>query len=269
MSQDRLPVETLVKGSPWHFNVAPTLGHFDKSTTGDIDTISERLRTFDLSPQTEVLIQASRRQNKAREQLALDISLSKDIFSPKPFSQSSQNSTGAVGTEESLSSSSSAFHFHYLQPMPKSDYYSKSTQEQEEDSITIPVGAGMLLDEWDIGADPEKYAFNDTYGDDTESNREAKSRAQRKRGTTVQPQYTPPPSSFQPETQQLPPSIVVLPATQLTTLPRIEGVESQSTQIMEPESQGGLMMSTQVLPGPFGGRPTGKKKPPKKRLGGF
>lgn len=259
LSQDRLPTETLVKGAPWHYNIAPIIGHFDESTVGDIHTVSERLRDFDLSPESDVLVQASRRQNKAREQLALDLALSKDIFSPKPFSQSSQPPADE--------GSSSSVHFHYLQPMPKRDYYSKDAQEQEEeDNISLPLGVGMLLDEWNVGADPEKYVFNDAYGIDAESNREA--RPQRRRMSAQSQATPPPPSSFQPETQ-LPPSIVVVPATQPAILPpSVLGVESQMAQIVEPQSQG-LMTSTQVLPGPFGGRPTGKKKPAKKRLGGF
>ncbi|TFK42497.1 hypothetical protein BDQ12DRAFT_676313 [Crucibulum laeve] len=52
---------------------------------------------------------------------------------------------------------------------------------------------------------------------------------------------------------------------------RLRGFESQASQPSSmPQVSQDFMTNTQILPGPFGGRPTAaKKKPVKKRVGGF
>ncbi|KAJ3763837.1 hypothetical protein EV360DRAFT_65896 [Lentinula raphanica] len=254
--QGRLPIQTLIDGASWSFNIASILKHFDESTAGDIDMIAERFRSFDLDRHPDDPVQASRRQNKAREQLALDLTLSKNIFSPRKFIPSSQPVTsGHADGDYSV-------HFHFLQPSPRRQYYSK--EEQQDDVLVLPSGVGLLLQDWDIGSDPDKYIFTDISDIGADSNTQARSRDRIDRGYTEE---TPPKILLQ---SQVPPPIAAKPVAQPVVLPsRLLGVESQSqmTELAEAESQN-VMMSTQVLPGPFGGRPTaiGKKKAGKKPL---
>ncbi|KIK57712.1 hypothetical protein GYMLUDRAFT_203313 [Collybiopsis luxurians FD-317 M1] len=262
LSQGHLPIEDLEKGASWHLNIAPILGHFDNSTVGDVRTVTERLRSFALAPNSNIPVQALRRQEKDQEQLALDLALSKDIFSPVPFSPASQLPEG-----DDKEVSGFPVHFHYLQPTPRRNYYLK---EGEED-VAFPFGVQSLLNDWAFGSDPEKYVFKDPYGVSAELKTE--NRPQRgRRGERLPSEATPPPPSSLPQPTQLPPLIAAFSTTQPALLPpHVLGVESQMMQPEEVESQG-LMTSTQVLPGPFGGRPAAaakKKSAPKKRMGGF
>ncbi|KAJ3934468.1 MAG: hypothetical protein NXY57DRAFT_890064 [Lentinula lateritia] len=258
--QDRLPVQSFLDGASWYSDIAPIMNHFDESTVGNIRSIAERFRSFDLSSSPDHPIQASRRQNKAREQLALDLTLSKDIFSTQRFTQFPRTPAGDC-TE--ASGPPAPVHFHYLQPMPRRDHYSR--EEQQEDNVNFPFGVGLLLEDWDVGVDPDKYIYNNTYDVKAELNLETTPKI---RVQPVQSQTTLLPSSL--SQSQMPPSIAILPVNQPLALPlRVSGVQSQMTEPTEVESQV-LMTSTQVLPGPFGGRPTaGKKKPAKKRMGGI
>ncbi|KAJ3895659.1 hypothetical protein GG344DRAFT_38361 [Lentinula edodes] len=254
--QDRLPVQSLMDGASWYSDIAPIMKHFDESTVGNIRSIAERFRSFDLCLSPDHPIQASRRQNKAREQLALDLTLSKDIFSTQRFTQFPRTPAGDC-TE--ASGPPAPVHFHYLQPMPRRDHYSR--EEHQEDNVNFPFGVGLLLEDWDVGVDPDKYIYDNTYDVKAELNLET---TQKIRVQPVQSQTTLLPSSL--SQSQMPPSIAILPVNQPLALPlRVSGVQSQMTEPTEVESQV-LMTSTQVLPGPFGGRPTavGKKKPAKK-----
>ncbi|KAJ3796954.1 hypothetical protein GGU11DRAFT_745670 [Lentinula aff. detonsa] len=244
--QGRLPIQTLIDGAAWSSNITPIMKHFDESTTGDIGTIAEHLRSFDLDPHPDNLVQASRRQDKARELLALDLTLSKDIFSPKPFAHSPRP------LANDLEEAGPSVRFHYLQPALRRDHYSK--EEPQEDHLVFPPGVGLLLQDWDAGIDPEKYIFSDPSSLNAEFNSEAglQSKIQ-----SVQSQETPPLHSTLPQSQ-MPPSIAILPVAQQTVIPpRVFAVENQSqmTELAEVEHHN-LMMNTQVLPGPFGGRPT-------------
>ncbi|KAJ4475232.1 hypothetical protein C8J55DRAFT_562217 [Lentinula edodes] len=244
--QDRLPIHSLMDGASWYSDIAPIMNHFDESTVGNIRSIAECLRSFDLSLSPDHPIQASRRQNKAREQLALDLTLSKDIFSTQRFTQFPRTPAGDC-TE--ASGPSAPVHFHYLQPMPRHDHYSR--EEQQENNVNFPFGVGLLLEDWDVGADPDKYIYNNTYDVEAEPKLETKPKM---RMQPVQSQTTLLPSSL--SQSQMPPSIAILPVNQPLALPfRVSGVQSQMTEPTEVESQV-LMTSTQVLPGPFGGRPT-------------
>ncbi|KAJ3993910.1 hypothetical protein F5050DRAFT_1904426 [Lentinula boryana] len=232
--QGRLPIQTLIEGAAWSSNIAPIMKHFDESTTGDIGSIAEHLRSFDLEPHPDNLVQASRRQDKARELLTLDLTLSKDIFSPKPFAQSPRplaNDHGEAGP---------SVLFHYLQPALRRDHYSK--EEPQEDHLVFPPGVGLLLQDWDAGIDPEKYIFSDPSSFDAESNL-LQSKIQ-----PVQSRETPPLHSTLPQSQ-MPPSIAILPVAQQTVIPpRVFAVESQSqmTELAEVEHHN-LMMNTQFV----------------------
>ncbi|KAF5347883.1 hypothetical protein D9757_013420 [Collybiopsis confluens] len=252
VSQGRFPVEEVRKGASWHSSIASVIGSLDETTVGDIRGITGRLHNFDLASSPSIPAPAMRRQDKDREQLALDLTLSKEIFSSTPFLQSS----GSDDAEESGPS----IRFRYLQPVPKRDYYSK----EEQENSAFPLGVRLLLDEWDVGMDPEKYVFNETLGSDGETNMENKPHRGKKREN-----FRSPPSPLL-QAQSLP-AITALSSTQPTLLPpRVVGVESRVTQCEEIESQS-LMTNTQVLSGPFGGRPAAAKKSSmvKKRMGGF
>ncbi|KAL1746085.1 hypothetical protein HDZ31DRAFT_34934 [Schizophyllum fasciatum] len=306
--QERIPLEDIQKGAKWHADLAPSLAKLD----GDFeatnpDELHERLRRFDLAggydegaddvgPAEEQRTAASlRREAEARQQLTLDLALSRHVFSARPFvpEPDASNELEAMTEALSLAAEPPPVHFSYLTPIRR-DHYAADTDEQP---LALPPGPRLLLSEWPLGEDPAEYVFHDAY--DADAAERPPPVARRKKAVTTTA------DAGQPGTSQgrAPPSIV--PASTLTSgllgaeLQRAQPppvVASQPPAVVPPfpasqpparralaqagslpaadfsQSQSGsqgFMPSTQVLPGPFGGRPAPKKKPAKKRVGGF
>lgn len=248
------------RGSAWHRDIRPILEHLDPTVTGSVDTLAENLRSFDLKPDPGRSAQSLRRESEAREQLALDLTLSSDVFSSQPFVKAANVDDALETMTESLSLSAEppSVDFRYLKPVPKPvDHYSRDEQESE---LQLPLGVRLLLKDWDIGADPERFTYRDPYGTEEPSQRAAS-----------------PPRVHVPASQ--PPLVIaantVPPAVINTRAAPSMGQSQPTVKIPFSTSQATesppqfLMTSTQVLPGPFGGRQNVKKKVPKKRMGGF
>ncbi|KZV72921.1 hypothetical protein PENSPDRAFT_750563 [Peniophora sp. CONT] len=188
--------------------------------------------------------------------------------------------------------------------------------DNDEGEHEIPLGVRLLLSEWDVGTDPEAYEYFEPYGVDEENPRplrtrqptqttsQAPTQTQTQRSTQVQSQRVPPvvAASQRPPTvvatSQRPPTIMpssqppaihraVPPTTQRpgpSFLGKAPSLGAFSFSRTQEQSQGEssqasqIVPSTQVMPGPFGGRPGGRvglggaggtKKPAKKRKGGF
>ena len=283
LAQRRVPRESLIREAAWHFNLEPVLQRFIPDISGDVQSIAERLRQYDLVLDDYRSGSSLRRESEAREQLAVDLVLSTDVYSAQSFAKGESNETeddeletmsraaeAMTLSERELPSS----HFGYLSPIPAPD--PPKSAESASTSVSLPPGVRLLLAEWDIGADPDRYAYHDPYDDDQQpmTNPLTPKRHGIRDGSQA--------------TQSLPvvaPPVVVHTRTAPTATAPIAGTSSSSQPISShpvgrsldftgPDTHNDsypTMASTQVLPGRFGGRlPAGKKGATgKKRVGGF
>lgn len=278
-----IPCQAVIRDASWHHNIAPALNKFDASLSQKPQSLVDHLRQYDLASDLETSLSM---QANASEQLALDLSLSMDILSPRPFSDSANDNLDAMETMSrateamSLTNEPPPIHLGYLRPKTRGAMNNlsqlTSSVSQELDG---PLGVRLLLKEWDVGADPNGYTYIDPYD---ESDHVA----------TAVRRLKSPPQTFAPaQTQSQRPPLVVaskLLASQVAPPP----VAPKQVGIVKPQgsasgistlrtgsqpivrdlpsdaSQQDYMASTQVLPGPHGGRHL-TKKPMKKRLGGF
>ena len=196
----------------------------------------------------------------ASQQLTLDLTLSCDIFSETRFSKADEvvktleTMTGAL----SLGSEPPPVKFRYLQPVleqPKS----QNIEDIDDQELEIPMGVRLLLKEWD-GGDPEEYVYQDPYTAESFSSNSGSQLADSVDQSQGLPQI-PPSSAIPPVVSEKPAPVVH--SQEPTTWNHYGGV-SQGLSVSQD-----FAISTQILPGPFGGRPNVKKKPAKKRLGGF
>ncbi|EPQ58301.1 hypothetical protein GLOTRDRAFT_137042 [Gloeophyllum trabeum ATCC 11539] len=289
----RIPKCALIKQFPWHKDITSFLRHFDCDGDHPEETV-EQLRRYDLASPPERAGPSYRLEAEARERLTLDLALSSDVFSVNSFRKPSASDlddafeTMSRATENmSLSvSEPPPVHFGYLRPAMKDakNHYpmvdGKEQPPMRGASMEMPLGARLLLQEWDVDGDPDSYVYQDPY--DTAGST-----------PTITPFRSKPAAeasrnSSRPEREtQRPPVIVAArtlapPVPSLQTVPRPAAVQSQepmaggrtgaTTQLTpaNSQSQDMFMTNTQILPGPFGGRvPVGKKKAAKKRMGGF
>ncbi|KAJ7367965.1 hypothetical protein DFH08DRAFT_829921 [Mycena albidolilacea] len=269
--QGRVSAESLKKDAPWNYDLTNTLSKFDADVSPDIRTIAERLRRFDLKSGEERFASSLRRESEAREQLALDLTLSHHIYSPQPFSMKNDANDELESMTKTLSLEDEApqMSFGYLRLNPKDDAH-----DAEKD--LIPAGVRLLLKDWDVGTDLREFAYRDPYGEDPEDPAPLrtwkKQEAVPKERPVVDVQRPPPivasSTSVNPfgagrRFMSQDPNLQYRP-------PPIAGSQPVGRNVGLAEmSQDVVMASTQVLPGAYGGRPAVKKKVAKKRLGGF
>jgi hypothetical protein len=269
--QDRLSARGLIKGASWHHNINSTIKCLGLNIMGDIQSRTEALRRYDLMQDPE---RSLRWENDAREQLALDLALSEDVFSGQPFLTLPDGSSEleAMTKTLSLGSEPPGVNFGYLRPVLKSpaDHYHTTTEEDEVESFN---GVRALLKDWVIGKDPQIPDRDGTML--TESTLPSAARSAK--------------VSHHLSSSQRPPAVVastVVPPyqvegpkrgfkvglSQVPGIPKGFGLESQPVvTVSEPlDSSQEYVTNTQIVPGPYGGRASlGKKKITKKRLGGF
>lgn len=271
-------IQKLAGLARWHYNIQDTsIPAFDyrSVTCAALHEYPKEL-VSGVEPQ-DVSV---RRETEARKQLVLDLTLSKDVYSPRPFGQlhSFAASEGTPNTiahpmEMSYGEVPPEVKFGYFRPIRKVgvDHYADKEQDGGQDpGISSPLGVRLLLAEWELGTDPEDYTYRDPYGlADMD-------------GQPI-PQYRRLPASLlMTQKKQMPPQrppLVVAAATQPPVVHAVERapVMVQNHTVHSQQSEPGFdafsqepMTSTQVLPGPFGGRPgAGGKKAAKKRIGGF
>ncbi|KAJ7937366.1 hypothetical protein B0H13DRAFT_1945582 [Mycena leptocephala] len=100
MLQGRVSADSLKKNAPWNYDLTDTLSKFDVDLSPDIRTVAERLRRFDLISDGERSASSLKRESEAREQLALDLTLSRHIYAPHPFS--TENSDADMDDEKEM-----------------------------------------------------------------------------------------------------------------------------------------------------------------------
>ena len=268
MLQDRLSARCLMKGASWHHNINSTIKRLGLNVTGDIRSCMDALHIYDLVRDPERDAQTLTWETEAREQLALDLMLSGDVFSDRPFSTfPDRNSELEVMTKTLSLASETSVDFGYFRPILRrcADHYGTT---MEEDEVMSFDGVRAFLKDWVVGTDASvgdnsigtKLSDNDTLPPADETVRNAKSS-----------------QALHLFSSQRPPLVV---ASTVVHPDQTEGVD-QSQRPSFPDSQPMLIgqdhavsqdyiTSTQILPGPYGGRGSlRKKKIAKKRLGGF
>lgn len=273
----QIATQKLAGLAPWHYSIQDTSIPALNYHSANCSALNEYLKGSDFVSGVEKHDPPVQRETEAREQLVLDLFLSNGVYSARQISNL-HSFTAAEATihpkEMSYSEEPPEIKFGYFRPVRKSgaDHYANKNQGGDQDpGVSSPLGVRLLLAEWELGADPEDYTYRDPYGLADIDERPI-------------PQYRRPPTapSMSQKKQmpaQQPP--VVAAATQPPIVQIVERapITVQSQAVQRTHSQQfelGLdtfsqepMMSTQVLPGPFGGRPAAGKKPAKKRIGGF
>jgi hypothetical protein len=263
------------------------LGRFVPDISEDVHTIAKRLRRYDLVLDDYRSGSSLRRELESREQLAVDLLLSTDVYSAQSFAKAETESTeddefetmsraaGAMTLETELPT----VHFGYLTPVPRVNHDNvPNIANDGPTGVMLPPGVRLLLAEWETGTDPDRYAFHNPYDDQqpVASSRILHTPSRRRDGrdgaqvTESQPIRTAPPPVIRHSQAA---STAVISSSQPVTR-RLAGSQEASGYAgpdIHPDSYT-LMASTQPVPGAFGGRlPTVKMKaaPGKKRVGGF
>lgn len=213
-------------------------------------------------------------QYRARQQLELDLALSTDVFSEMVSKPDNVDQALEIMTEAlSLSVESPSVEFGYLRPLEKKNRSEEGEAGETLETPDIPMGVRLLLKHWGWGSGSlESYLYQDLYGDSGSI------------GRMKSPPVAPPIEDF---VARRPPTVMASKQTNVDILPDTSGVLKPITQSQEAfprrDSTFGSpaystkpifaasqdLVSTQVLPDRHGGRPSVKKKPVKKRLGGF
>lgn len=290
MVQGRIPLQSMVKRAPWHFDLTQFLYRSIPELHDDPVKLVDSLRRYDLAPNPDRPAPSLRRESEAREQLALDLALSKDTFTTQAFDKSHgadlddafETISRATEAMSLLENEPSPIQFGYLQPVLQKDvdYYSKTSEVQ---SLTLPAGVRFLLKEWEIGADPHSFSYRDPYKEYTQ---EIASSARHSKDMLRFPS----PLARETTTQR-PPTVLVSSVAPQNAPPKLQparpiAVRSKATTFTSPQVRIGgsqpalddhaatalsqeMMVQTQVLPGVHGGRPSSKKNLTRKRVGGF
>jgi hypothetical protein len=270
-----------MKDASWHYNINSTVKRLGLDVTGDIRSCTEALHKYDLRKDPERDTQSYKWEKTAREQLALDLTLSSDVFSGQPFMTFPNGSTEleAMTKTLSLADEHPGVKFGYLHPIAKSA--ADQNRTTTEDEMAPFNGIEALLKGWGIGRDPQILNVG-------EPDRTKLSDSSALPPSDEQARETNASQGLQSPSSQRPPLVLastVVPSGQAegpmrgfrveqSRVPaRGFGLQSQPIPVAsEPacSSQDDDVTSTQILPGAYGGRASfGKQKMAKKRLGGF
>ena len=268
MKQGHLSAEAIK--APWHWSIASTLSRLDKGFQVDPKEWDKYLQQFDLRNTSTVSDQAYRYQHTARQQLEVDLALSTDIFSEMVSKPDDGDQALEVMTEAlSLSTEPPPLEFGYLRPLERKHTSKEGEAGEALETPDIPMGVRLLLKNWGSGS-PESYFYRDPYN--TLGSTGATYRTKSPMAQPVQDFVTRRPPQVMASKQ---PNVTILSDTFRGLRPIAHSQEAPARHDLtfgsplfstQPISQD--LVSTQVLPGPHGGRSV-KKKPVKKRLGGF
>lgn len=281
-------------------NLDVVMQRIDPSFSAGLPIGDELFSEYDLADDDGRPLQALRLEKRAKEQLALDLSLSKDVYSTQPLTKPLaeldhmlETMTEALTLHDELP----LVEFSYFKPVVKRPYAKEADQDPEPGENDGPgqsLATRLLLKDWDVGTSVERYNYRDPYGTiDKPQEREPltfhhwtsqelpPSQRPQTQSTLVQTQTAQPPTLLIATKSTAPPPVKKAESQTMPVAPLMrQGASQQNlrwkpTQTQESQAQSQtqsqeiLMPSTQVLPGPFGGRPTTKKKAAKKRVGGF
>lgn len=291
--QNRIPVKHVSERAAWHHRLYPTLSHFVPQLQDSPTAVLQALRRYSLTVDDYRPGPSIRREIEAQEQLTLDLALCQDVFSPFRICLSGPEETLDEAFETmSLAVDAMLFdvpepnsvQFGLLRPVRTRgiDHYAKGKTDNIDGPC--PLGVRLLLQEWEIGSDPQTYTYHDPYDSTaspaviTRARRQIHGKSPNQIPSTSMRSRRPPtiaaaPSVIPPSKAQKIPDVLIGQnlSTSIRNIDR-PVVSSQPVQwdTLPQASQGTPFPSTQVLSGPFGGRQTtAKKKQVKKRIGGF
>ncbi|KAG0699656.1 hypothetical protein DFH29DRAFT_983430 [Suillus ampliporus] len=290
--RNELPVQEITSGAAWRCDFKPFLRRMGLGRVDHWQEMHDALEVFNLSYSNDAPELFVQQEEGSREQLILDLSLSSMVFSPQPVSMPA--APIQVDDVETMSLAAKALtlndelpdiQFGYLRPYrtlginhyPHVFKDKDAVAEPDQDAdFSTPLGVRLLLREWEVGTDVESYAYRDPYNTEGD-NPVAPSR---ERALPTAPVAT----QTRTTTSQRPPLIVagfdprpppIHPAQshwgRSGTQPQgftLRTTDIQNGNYPEPSQPSQeLMTSTQVLPGPYGGRNAPMtKKLVKKRL---
>jgi len=278
-----LPTQDLASRAPWRYSILETVRRLPYEISSDWPSFHERLKKLELRDE-EKSTASLRRESESQECVIVDLALSCDAFSPQPIAKpySADIKPGAIPEEPP------EVHFGYFHPVRKIGINRYSTGDtsmslcEESTAVSSPLGVRLLLAEWEVGTDVENYVYHDPYNTTESVGAPAPPRRKQALSTAeeaAQLHGRPSVPHIMVAPKQRPPTVVTAAVTQpdwkLLGTEVTRTVENNYSQeiAFNPNSDAfsqELMTSTQVLPGPYGGRPgVGKKKPAKKRVGGF
>jgi hypothetical protein len=294
----RIDNKSLSGGSSWYHDVTPILNRISPNIVDrDPNETFQRLKSFCLDFGQGHTDGYRIKELNDLQQLTLDLTLSSHVYSAYSFEKSGQTSTPGDDIETmsmaaeamTINDEPSPVRFGFLKPMntvARSDGHTNKKQNQDGDApldmgpLQTSLGVSYLLQDWEVGTDPESYSYTDPYGV-SQSTRPIIERFRRQQGSQLrlsptafsQPalpptlQKTAPPKIEKPRPLPMTPSGPV--ATQDVTSQAHVG--SQPLPAMSFSQSQNPIPQTQVLPGLYGSRQpmSTKKKPAKKRLGGF
>lgn len=295
--QNRIPVDQVSKGSAWRHNISPTLRSLVPALGDSPQETWQMLSRYDLLEDDYRPGPSIRRETEAREHIVLDLALSEDVFSPHSLRQPQIH--GDIDEDvETMSRAAEAMtigipeppdvHFSFLRPMKTRgiDHYAR---DQDPEDHQHPLGVRLLLQEWEVGEAISEYSHNDLYDSPIPvipAYSRLKARGPGGPQVLGATSHAPPAIATAP----LPPTVASSPVLPMFTslhppimTPRttfsqpqdtrhiIMGSQPTSFEAFSQDSQQVLYPSTQIMPGPFGGRPMAprQKVVKKKRLGGF
>ncbi len=293
LAQGRVTRETLINGAGWHFfNLEPALRMFVPDISCNAQSMVERLRKYDLILDDCRSGSSLRRESEAQEQPAVDLALSTDVFSARPFAKSKAGLTeddifGTISRAAEaitlLETGPPPVQFGHLSPITCN---TPCTVDDASTDLELHPGVRLLLAGWDVGADPDQFTCHDPYDDQqpvTSSHivpSTMRKRAGKDQALITQSQRPPLVAITAPPV--ITDSRAALTTAISTSQPVMAGVlvgpqnEADCERASElPSDSHASMASTQCVPGPFGGRlPAGKKKKiavgkKRVRVGGF
>lgn len=224
-----------------------------------------------------------RYEKRFREQLEVDLGLSSDVYSTHTFTKSPElDQTLETMTEAlSLGDLPPEVEFCLLQPVIQheegddDDYGKEGPQKEQEQGLGL--GVRLLLKDWEIGTDLANYTYQDPYTVEARPPpRKVPHSPPSGTGAAAPPQLLTQ-AQTQPTMQDVarPPALASQPSSQPWLASGVrraadsQGIAPAMNAQSQTQSGDVMMASTQVLPGPFGGRSTKKKPEKKKRMGGF
>lgn len=240
----------LGKGSAWSCDISPTLRHFVPETTQNIQDLTNFLSQFDLLNDGDRPYRSVQREVRAREQLALDLVLASNIYSSYPVTSPKQVNENLESMAEALSLDNDAppMQFGYLHPLKRDN---GEGGKGSNGAVMGAHGVRMLLKEWQVGADPKAYVYPGSFHEAP--------KAEMTTSSVIRP-----PTVAASSTPILPKPGLVAGGT------RHEVFSQDAGTVMQTIADSQEFASTQIVPGPYGGRSgLSKKKAGKRRLGGF
>ena len=248
----------LGKGSAWSCDISPTLRHFVPEATQNIQDLTDFLSQFDLLNDAGDRSYGSvQREVRTREQLALDLVLASNIYSSYLVTSPKQVGENLESMAEALSLDNDAppMQFGYLHPLKRDN---GEGEKGSNGAVMGAHGVRMLLKEWQVGADPKAYVYPGSFHEDGPAPLVTK--AEIATSSVIRP-----PTVAASSTPTLPKSGLIAGGSRREVFSQDAGAVAQTIA----DSQE-VLASTQIVPGPYGGRSgLGKKKAGKKRLEGF